>query len=151
MRAKTPVVYDGSYRFQLGKWDRLRDGSDVTIMAIADMVPVALDAADKLAADGVSARVLNASSLRPFDRDAIVAAAAETGAIVTAEDHFIHGALGGIVAETLVEERPAPVEFVGMRDRYGTSGPSDVVLEYFGLTAGAIAASARKAIDRKNK
>jgi len=126
MRAKTSVIYDDSYRFQLGKWDRLRDGSDVTIMAIADMVPVALDAADKLATDGVNARVLNASSLRPFDRDAIV-------------------------AETLAEERPVPVEFVGMRDRYGTSGPSEVVLEHFGLTADAIAGSARKAIDRKSK
>lgn len=151
MRAKTPVIYDDSYRFQLGKWSRLRDGSDVTVMAIADMVPVALDAADLLSADGISARVLNAASLRPFDRDAIVAAAADTGAIVTAEDHFVHGGLGGIVAETLAEERPVPVEFIGMRDRYGTSGASDVVLEYFGLTADAIASSARKAIDRKSK
>lgn len=151
MRAKTPVIYDDSYRFQLGKWNRLRDGSDVTIMAIADMVPVALDAVDRLASDGLSARLLNASSLRPLDREAIVAAAAETGAIVTAEDHFVHGGLAGTVAETLAEERPVPVEFIGMRDRYGTSGTSDVVLDYFGLTADAIAASARKAVDRKSK
>lgn len=149
MRAKTPVIYDGSYRFQLGKWDRLRDGSDVSIMAIGDMVPVALDAADKLSSEGIRARVLNAASLNPWDKEAILAAAEETGAIVTAEDHFIHGGLGGLVAETLAEERPVPMEFVGMRDRYGTSGAAEVVLEYFGLTAETIANSAKKAIDRK--
>lgn len=151
MRAKTPIIYDDSHTFQLGKWDRLRDGSDVTIMAIGDMVPVALDAAEKLDADGIQARVLNAASLNPRDEDAIVAAATETGAIVTAEDHFIHGGLGGLVAETLAERAPAPIEFVGMRDRYGTSGPADVVLEYFGLTADGIADAARKAIGRKGR
>lgn len=151
MRAKTPVIYDDSYRFQLGKWDRLRDGSDVTIVAIGDMVPVALEAADKLSPGGISARVLNAASLNPRDVEAIAAAAEETGAIVTAEDHFIHGGLGGLVAETVAETRPVPVEFIGMRDRYGTSGAAEVVLEYFGLTADAIADAARKAIDRKRK
>lgn len=149
MRAKTAVVHDESYRFELGKWSQLRDGSDVTLIAIADMVAVALDAADLLAADGVSPRVLNAASLRPFDRDALLAAANETGAIVTAEDHFVHGGLGSLVAGALAEARPTPIEFVGMRDRYGTSGTSDGVLEYFNLTAEAIAAAAKKAIDRK--
>lgn len=151
MRAKTPVIYDDSYRFQLGKWDRLRDGSDVTLIAIGDMVPVALDAAELLSSDGISARVLNASSLNPRDKDAIVSAANDTGAVVTAEDHFIHGGLGSVVTGTLAEERPVPVEFIGMRDRYGTSGPAETVLEYFGLTASAIAGAARKAIDRKQQ
>ncbi len=149
MRAKTAVVHDESYRFELGKWSQLRDGSDVTLIAIADMVAVALDAADLLAADGVSPRVLNAASLRPFDRDALLAAANETGAIVAAEDHFVHGGLGSLVAGALAEARPTPIEFVGMRDRYGTSGTADGVLEYFNLTAEAIAAAAKKAIDRK--
>ena len=82
----------------------------------------ALDAAETLADDGIQARVLNASSLRPMDREALLAAARETGAIVTAEDHFVFGGLGGLVAQALAEERPVPVAFVGMRDRYGTSG-----------------------------
>jgi len=151
MRAKTAVVHDDSYRFELGKWSQLREGSDVTLIAIADMVAVALDAADLLSADGVSARVLNAASLRPFDRDAIIAAGNETGAIVTAEDHFVHGGLGSIVAGALAEARPTPVEFIGMRDRYGTSGTSAGVLEYFNLTAKAIAVAAKKAIDRKSE
>lgn len=149
MRAKTPVIYDDSYKFELGKWHCVRDGSDVTLIAIADMLPVALDAADLLSSDGIGARVLNASSLRPFDKAAIVSAASETGALVTAEDHFVHGGLSTIVAQTLAEERPAPVEFVGMRDRYGTSGAADIILEHFGLTAQAIADAAKKAISRK--
>ncbi len=98
---------------------------------------------------GVKARVLNASSIRPIDREALLAAASETGAIVTMEDHFVHGGLGGIVAEALAEERPTPIGFVGMRDRYGTSGTSDEVLKYFGLTPEAIAAAAREVITRK--
>jgi transketolase len=151
MRAKTPVFYDDSYRFQLGKWDRMRDGSDVTIIAIADMIPAALEAADTLDGDGVSARVLNASSLRPFDREALVAAATETGAIVTAEDHFVHGGLGGVVAQALSEERPVPVEFVGMRDRYGTSGAADIILDHFGLNAAGVVGAAKRAIGRKGK
>ena len=151
MRAKTAVVHDDSYRFQLGKWSELRGGSDVTLVAIADMVKVALDAAELLSADGVDARVLNAASLRPLDREAIIAAAAETGAIVTAEDHFVHGGLGSLVAGTVAEERPVPVEFVGMRDRYGTSGTSEQVLAYFNLTAEAMAESAKRAMARKSE
>src|SRR5437867_106479 len=122
MRPKTPVIYDESYRFELGRWDVLRNGSDVTLIACGSLVKSALDAAEMLAGEGVEARVLNASSLRPMDREALLAAATETGAIVTAEDHFVHGGLGGIVAETLAEERPGPIAFVGRRGRYGTSG-----------------------------
>ena len=151
MRAKTAVVHDESYRFQLGKWSRLREGSDVTLIAIADMVKVALDAAELLSSDGINARVLNAASLRPLDREAIVAAADETGAIVTAEDHFVHGGLGSLVAGVVAEEHPVPIEFVGMRDRYGTSGTSEQVLAFFNLTPEAVAESAKKAIDRKSE
>jgi len=150
LRPKTPVIYDGSdYRFELGRWHRLREGSDLTLIACGELVKAALDAAVSLAAEGLEARVLNASSLRPMDREAVLAAARETGAIVTAEDHFVHGGLGGIVAETLAEEQPTPVAFVGMRDRYGTSGTWDQLLEYFGLTAAAMADAARGAISRK--
>ena len=152
LRPKTSVIYDGSdYRFQLGRWHRLRDGADVTLIACGELVKAALDAAETLAGEGIQARVLNASSLRPMDREALLAAAAETGAIVTAEDHFVHGGLGGLVSETLAEERPTPVAFVGMRDRYGTSGTWEELLEHFGLTATAIADAARKVISRKRR
>ncbi len=148
-RPKTPVIYDDSYRFQIGRWDVLRPGADVTVIACGVLVKAALDAADLLAADGVDCRVLNASSLRPLDREALLAAAAETGAIVTAEDHLVHGGLAGIVAETLARERPVPVAMVGMEDRYGTSGRWDQLLEYFDLTPARIARAAREVIARK--
>jgi transketolase len=149
LRPKTAILYDDSYRFQLGRWDMLRPGSNVTLIACGSLVKTALDAAELLAADGIEAMVLNASSLRPMDRETLLAAASDTGAIVTIEDHFVHGGLGGIVAETLAEERPTPLSFVGMRDRYGTSGTSDEVLRHFNLTPEAIAAAAREAISRK--
>jgi transketolase len=149
LRPKTPIIHDDSYRFQLGKWPVLRDGSDVTLIAIGELVPAALEAAEVLGGEGVSARVLNAASLRPMDEDALLAAAAETGAIVTAEDHFVLGGLGSLVAYALAERRPTPMAYVGMRDRYGTSGTWDQLLEHFGLTPGAIAQAARDVIARK--
>ncbi len=149
MRPKTAILYGSSYRFKLGRWDMLRPGTDVTLVACGSLVASALAAAESLSAGGVEARVLNASSLRPADTDAIVAAARETGAIVTAEDHFVHGGLGGVVAETLAERYPAPQAFVGMRDRYGTSGTWEEVLDHFELTPEAIARAAREVMGRK--
>ncbi|HEU4759112.1 MAG TPA: transketolase C-terminal domain-containing protein [Dehalococcoidia bacterium] len=148
-RPKTAVIYDGSYRFQLGRWDVLRPGAEVSVIACGVLVKAALDAADLLAGDGIDCRVLNASSLRPLDREALLAAAAETGAIVTAEDHLVHGGLAGIVAETLVRHRPVPLAAVGLEDRYGTSGRWDQLLEYFDLTPSRIAQAAREVIARK--
>jgi transketolase len=149
LRPKTPIIFDDNYRFELGKWPLLRDGRDVTLIACGELVKSTLDAAGILADDGIQARVLNASSLRPMDRDALLAAADETGAIVTAEDHFVFGGLGTIVSQALAEERPTPVELVGMRDRYGTSGTWQELLEYFNLTPDAIARAARDVIARK--
>jgi transketolase len=149
LRPKTPIIFDDNYRFELGKWPLLRDGNDVTLIGCGELVKAALDAAESLADDGIRARVLNASSLRPMDRDAVLAAANETGAIVTAEDHFVFGGLGTIVSQALAEERPTPVEFIGMRDRYGTSGTWQELLEYFNLTPDAIARAARDVIARK--
>ncbi len=151
LRPKTAIIYGESYRFELGRWHMLRPGSDVTLIACGSLVKTALDAAELLASDGIDARVLNASSLRPMDRAALLAAAAETGAIVTMEDHFVHGGLGGIVAEALAEERPAPVAFVGMKDRYGTSGTWEGLLRHFNLTPEAIAQAAREVISRKRR
>jgi transketolase len=114
-------------------------------------VKSALEAAELLAAEGLGARVLNASSLRPMDKDALLLAAAETGAIVTAEDHFVFGGLGSIVSQALAEENPVPVAFVGMRDRYGTSGTWQELLQHFNLTPEAIAQAARDVIARKSR
>ncbi len=150
MRPKTPILFDDSHRFELGKWPLMRDGKDVTLIACGELVKAALDAAEALAGQGVDARVLNASSLRPFDRAALLAAARETGAIVTAEDHFIHGGLGGLVSGALAAEQPTPVEFVGM-EGYGTSGTWKQLLEHFELTPEAIARAAGNAISRKSR
>jgi transketolase len=150
LRPKTPVIFDDTYRFQLGAWPRLRDGTDLTLIACGELVTAALAAAETLAGDGIDARVLNASSIRPFDEDALTAAAADTGAIVTAEDHFVFGGLGSLVSGFLAERRPVPVEFVGMRGRYGTSGTWKELLQHFNLTPEAIAEAARKALARKS-
>lgn len=150
LRPKTAVIHDGDYNFQLGKWPVLREGKDVTLIAVGELVLAALEAAETLAGEGIQARVLNAASLRPLDEDALLAAAADTGAIVTAEDHFVVGGVGSLVSQVLAEKRPAPVEFVGMRDRYGTSGTWQQLLEYFNLTPDAIAKAARNAIARKS-
>ena len=150
MRPKIPILFDDSYRFELGKWPLMRDGKDVTLIACGELVKAALDAAETLAGQGVEARVLNASSLRPFDHEALLAAARETGAIVTAGDHFIHGGLGGLVSQALAAEQPTPVEFVGM-EGYGTSGTWKQLLEHFDLTPEAIARAAGNVISRKSR
>jgi transketolase len=150
LRPKTAIIHDDKYRFELGKWPILRDGKDVTLIACGELVVSALEAAETLAGEGIEARVINAASLRPMDEATLLAAAKETGAIVTAEDHFVFGGLGTIVSQALAEQRPTPVEFVGMRDRYGTSGTWKQLLEYFNLTPEAIAKAARHVITRKS-
>ena len=111
-RAATPVVHDPSYRFTLGRSDTIRQGNDLTIIAAGAMVAVSLDAADLLANSGVNARVVNMHTLKPTDESVILAAARETGAIVTAEEHYIHGGLGSIVAQALGQHHPTPLEMV---------------------------------------
>ena len=148
VRPKIPVIYDDGYRFQLGKAHLLRPGSDVTIMAVGVMVSVAVEAAQLLAAEGIDCRVLNMASLRPLDTDAVLAAASDTGAIVTAEDHFVHGGLGGLVAELLGRDRPTPMAFVGM-ESYGTSGRWDELLRHFHLTPQRLAEEAKAVLARK--
>jgi transketolase len=150
LRPKTVVFNSDSYKFQLGKWPVLRDGKDVTLIAVGELVVAALEAAETLAGEGIEARVLNGASLRPMDEDALLAAAKETGAIVTAEDHFVFGGLGTIVSQALAEKWPTPIEFVGMRDRYGTSGTWQQLLQYFNLTPDAIAKAARNVVARKS-
>lgn len=148
-RPKIPVVYTDGPKFQLGKADQLRDGSDVTLIACGLMLEPTLRAADQLAAEGIEARVLNMSTIKPLDEAAIISAANETNAIVTAEEHNIIGGLGSAVARTLALHRPTPMEQVGIQDRFGESGPWNVLLEKFNLTPEAVAAAAKRAIARK--
>jgi transketolase len=147
-RPKIPIIYDERYRFQLGKAHMLRPGGDVTIVAAGDMVFQALEAASLLAQEGIEARVLNMASLRPLDEEAIVAAAQETGAILVAEDHSVHGGLGSLVAQVVARTCPVPMAFVGMTT-FGTSGRWDQLLEHFGLAPPRIAAEARELVARK--
>ena len=148
-RPKIPVIYDESYRFQLGKAHVLREGGDVTVIAIGIMVQAALDAAEALAQDGIDCRVLNMATVRPLDEEAIVAAARETGAIVTAEEHLVHCGLSATVAGVLGSKEPVPTGAVGMQNRYAESGRSDELLQKYGLTADAIVREAKATIERK--
>ena len=151
-RLPVPVMFDkDTYKFELGKGVLLSDGSDVTLIATGLMVPEAIEAAKTLAAEGISARVINIHTIKPIDVDIIVKAAKETGAIVTAEEHSVIGGLGGAVAEVLVENSPAPMERVGVKDKFGKSGKPAVLLEEYGLTARHIVEAARKVISRKQK
>ncbi len=121
-RAKTEVIYDDSYEFKVGKADVLKKGADATIIACGIMVPEALKAAEELLAEGVSAGVINMSTIKPIDLNAVVEAAKDSGAIVTAEEHSIIGGLGSAVAEVLSEVCPVPLRRIGIKDVFGTSG-----------------------------
>jgi len=148
-RLGLPVLFDENYQFTLGKAVTLQDGKDVTVIACGLMVAPAQDAAAELAKEGIQARVLNMHTIKPIDKDAIVAAARETGAIVTAEEHSIIGGLGGAVAEVLAETVPAPLERVGVKDTFGESGKPAELLEKYGLTAKDIVAAVKKVLARK--
>ena len=148
-RSGVPVVYDESYTFALGKASVLREGSDVAIIAVGVMAQLALAAAEILSNDGINARVINMSTIKPIDRDAIISAASETGAIVTAEEHNVIGGLGSAVSEVVCETLPVPVLKVAIRDTFGQSGEPDELMAFYGLTAGNIAETAREAVSRK--
>ena len=149
-RYAVPVINDTpDYKFEIGKGVQLADGKDVTIVATGLMVGLALEARELLAAEGISARVINIHTIKPIDNDILALAAKETGAIVTAEEHNIIGGLGSAVAESVAETCPVPVIRVGMNDTYGHSGTVPALLEAYGLTPANIAASAKKAIALK--
>jgi transketolase len=148
-RPKVPLVYDQNYRFKLGKAVEMRRGGDATIIAIGLMVRTALEAAESLKGKGIDCRVLNMSTLKPIDEAAITKAAAETGAIVTAEEHLEHGGLGSAVARVVAARRPVPMELVAIKDTYAKSGKAAELLERYGLTAKDIEKAVRSAIKRK--
>jgi transketolase len=141
-RMPVPMVHEPDYRIEFGRAARLRDGTDVTLIANGVMVHRALEAADLLAADGVSARLLDMATASPIDIDAIVAAATETRGIVTAEEHTIRGGLGGAVAEVVVSRRPAPMRILGIPGVFAPTGTAEFLLQHFGLDAAGIRAAA---------
>jgi transketolase len=148
-RPKTPLVYASDYKFTLGKAATLREGNDITIIATGIMVAPALGAAQSLALDGIDCRVLSMSTIKPLDRDAIVKAAIETGAIVTAEEHLRRGGLGSAVAQIASEQRPVPMSFIAINDIYAKSGKAEELLKRHQLTAADIESAARSLILKK--
>lgn len=147
-RLKSPVFYGDDYKFEIGKASQLRPGKDVTIMAIGIMVGEAMTAAENLAKEGIDARVVNMSTLKPIDEEMIKKAAAETGAIVTAEEHIENGGLGSAVARVIAKYAPAPMEFVAVQE-YAESGPPAELLKKYGLTSPDIEKAVKKVLKRK--
>ena len=146
-RMAVPVLFDReTYKFRIGKNTRLTEGKDVAIYATGVTVNFALEAAKLLEADGISARVVNVASIKPLDKAEIAATAADTGAIVVAEEHNIIGGLGEAVASAVCESCPVPVLKVGVEDRFGKSGKVPALLEMYGLTPANIAAKAKAAV-----
>ena len=148
-RMAVPVFNKPDYKFELGKGVKLVDGKDVTIVATGIMVDMAVEAAKLLANEGISARVINIHTIKPLDNEIIAAAAKETGAIVTAEEHNIYGGLGSAVAEAVCESCPVPVLRIGTEDKFGHSGKVPPLLEMYGLTVENIVAKAKAAIALK--
>lgn len=148
-RSPAKRLFDKGHVFEIGKGQVIRHGSDVTIIACGVEVSRSLDAAKHLAADGVSARVVNMPSIKPIDTELLERCADETGCFVTAEDHSIIGGLGSAVAEYLSQNRPCPIEFIGVKDTFGESGEPEELADKYGLTAPHIAAAAHRSIFRK--
>ena len=148
-RPKVPPVYKEGYRFNLGKAVTMKQGKDATIIAIGLMVAVALEAADSLKGEGIDCCVLSMPTLKPIDEAAIIKAAAETGAIVTAEEHLQHGGLGSIVAQVVARYQPVPMELVAIKDTYAKSGKPAELFQRYGLTSKDIEQAIRSVIKRK--
>lgn len=148
-RNPAPVLTKKEDFFKIGKASVLRDGSDLTIFACGHMVYEAILACDILEKDGVKARLVNLHTPKPIDRDVIIKAARDTGAIVTAEEHTIAGGFGSAVAEVVIQNCPVPMKMVGIQDRFGVSGEPDELFEYFGLKAKNIVSAAKEALRMK--
>lgn len=147
-RPKAPVIYSADEKFEIGKAKVVREGKDVTVIAIGLLVMEALIAADELEKEGIYVRVLDMFTVKPIDKDAVISAAKETGAIVTAEEHLI-GGLSAQVSQVVVNSSPVPMEFVGIDDTYAESGKPDELLEKYGLKAVNVVEAIRKVIKRK--
>jgi transketolase len=148
-RMAVPVLFGDDYKFEIGKGVKMADGSDVSLIATGIEVEQTLAARELLAAEGISASVVNISTIKPLDEDLIVAEAARCGALVTCEEHTVIGGLGGAVCECLAEKRPTPVLRVGINDEFGRSGPAKELISYYHLDAQSIAEKAKAAIALK--
>ncbi len=148
-RLKAAVIYTADQKFEVGKAIQLTEGTDVTIIATGLLVAESLRAAETLEAEGVSVRVIDFHTIKPLDREIIAKAAAETGAIVVAEEHLVDGGLGVRVAQVVAETNPCLMEFVGIQDTYAESATPEQLLDKYGLVARDVAAAARKVLARK--
>jgi transketolase len=147
-RPNVPVIYEKGCDFHLGKAITLRDGKDVTIIANGLMVAAALDAAERLAEGGIQARVVDMHTVKPCDDAAVLAAARQTGRIVVAEEHLLHGGLGSVVAMSAARQHPVPMRFVALRDTFAESGKPEELLAKYGLTAEDVVRAARELVGK---
>ena len=148
-RVGVPDLFPEGHTFELGKADMLRDGGDLTIIANGTLTHRSMSAAELLARKGVSARVLNLATVRPIDEDGIIAAARDTGAIVTCEEHTIFGGLGSAVAEVVVDNAPVPMKRLGVPGTFAPTGSANFLLDEFGMSPEGIAQSAIELLTRK--
>ena len=146
---KAPIIYQPDQKFEIGKAIELTEGTDVTIIATGLLVAEAIRAHETLEGEGISARVIDMHTIKPLDRDAIARAAAETGAIVVAEEHLVDGGLGVRVAQVVAETHPCVMEFVGIQNTYAESGTPEQLLDKYGLVARDVIAAVRRALARK--
>jgi len=145
-RPETPIIFGDSYEFVLGKAVVIRDGTDVTLISTGTQTARALEASELLAERGIKVLLLHVPTIKPLDEDAIVAAAARTGHVITVEDHSVIGGLGGAVAESLSTRHPTRVDRLGIQDIYGESGPDDALLEKYGLSTERVASAVHELV-----
>jgi len=150
-RSGMPVITKETDDFKIGKANVIRPGKDISIFACGQMVYESMLACDELKKEGIDARLINLHTPKPIDRDCIIKAAKETGAIVTAEEHTIAGGFGSAIAEVVAENCPVPIKFVGIRDKFGLSGEPDELFEHFGLKSKHIVRAAKEALAMKKK
>jgi transketolase len=152
MRDPVPVLYasEAEAAIELGKAKIYAPGSDVTLWACGIMVAYALEARERLAKDGIAARVVDSASVKPLDADLLVQCARETGGVVSCEDHLVNGGLGSAVAEVLGEQYPTPMERIGLNDTFGESGHRDLLFDKYGMSAQHIAAAAKRVMQRRD-
>ena len=148
-RSGVPVITKPEDPFKIGKANMLREGKDLTIFACGQMVYEAITASEMLASEGIKAAVINMHTVKPLDREAVIKAACETGAIVTAEEHTVLGGFGSAIAEVVSQNCPVPIKMIGVQDRFGVSGEPDELFEYFGLKAKNIVKAAKEALAMK--
>lgn len=148
-RPDVPKLYAPGAPFTIGKANVLHEGTDLTIIANGLMVGPALDAAEALAASGINARVLDMHTVKPIDKDALLAAAKETGAFVVAEEHLAHGGLGSVVAMAIAELHPVPIRYINVGDQFGESGSPEALIQKFGLTSEKVIEAAKAVLAAK--